>query len=70
MLAMTLLSLTSDGAAEVMLSMVRCRNRVILVMTLSNRRWLLRDRGDIGRGVISLLSHAGNGVAEVILVVA
>jgi hypothetical protein len=40
------------------------------VMMLSNQCWQWHCRGDIGSNVISLPSHVGNGVAEVMLVVA
>jgi hypothetical protein len=50
----------------------------MLGMVLSSRRWLLRDiivescwrwryQGDVGHGVISLPSHAGDGTAEATL---
>jgi hypothetical protein len=46
---------TDDDIAESMLAMTRCRYQAMLVMTLLRR---------LGRGTMSMPSHAGNDSAE------
>jgi hypothetical protein len=46
---------TDDNIVESMLAMMHCRYQAMLVMTLLRR---------IGRGAMSMPSHAGNDSAE------
>jgi hypothetical protein len=49
------LSYAGDGSIETTLAVARCRFQVMLAMVLPRR---------LSRNVMSVLSHAGDGVAE------